>query len=109
MKLKLSAIVALALASSASLGAAEKFTTSTINVYSATPLPSIGLPLDLVPANIQVIKREDLKNQVGVTIADFASNNLQSVSIQETQGNPFQPDVTFRGYSASYCRRGIGL
>ena len=101
MKLKLSAIVALALASSASLGAAEKFTTSTINVYSATPLPSIGLPLDLVPANIQVIKREDLKNQVGVTIADFASNNLQSVSIQETQGNPFQPDVTFRGYSAS--------
>ncbi len=101
MKLKLSAIVALALASSASLGAAEKFTTSTINVFSATPLPSIGLPLDLVPANIQVIKREDLKNQVGVTIADFASNNLQSVSIQETQGNPFQPDVTFRGYSAS--------
>ena len=101
MKLKLSAVVALALTSAASLGAAEKFTTSTINVYSATPLPSIGLPLDLVPANIQVIKREDLKNQVGVTIADFANNNLQSVSIQETQGNPFQPDVTFRGYSAS--------
>ena len=101
MKLKLSAIVALALASSASLSAAEKFTTSTVNVYSSTPLPSIGLPLDLVPANIQVIKREELKNQVGVTIADFANNNLQSVSIQETQGNPFQPDVTFRGYSAS--------
>ena len=101
MKLKLSAVVAVALTSAASLGAAEKFTTSTINVYSATPLPSIGLPLDLVPANIQVIKREDLKNQVGVTIADFANNNLQSVSIQETQGNPFQPDVTYRGYSAS--------
>ena len=73
MKLKLSAIVALALASSVSLGAAEKFTTSTVNVYSSTPLPSIGLPLDLVPANIQVIKREELKNQVGVTIADFAN------------------------------------
>ncbi len=101
MKSKLSNILALAFMASASLGAAEKLTTSTINVYSATPLPSIGLPLDLVPANIQVIKREDLKNQVGVTIADFASNNLQSVSIQETQGNPFQPDVTFRGYSAS--------
>ncbi len=101
MKLKLSAILLLPLAGSVYLGAAEKITTGTINVYSATPLPSIGLPLDLVPANIQVIKREDLKNQVGVTIADFASNNLQSVSIQETQGNPFMPDVTFRGYSAS--------
>ena len=82
MKLKLFAIVALNILSSASLVAAEKLTTSTIDVYSTTPLPSIGLPLDLVPANIQVIKRDDLKKQVGVSIADFASNNLQSVSIQ---------------------------
>ncbi len=101
MKLKLSAIVALALASSASLGAAEKLTTGTINVISTTPLPSIGLPLNIIPANIQIVNRNDLKNQAGVSIVDFANNNLQGVSIQETQGNPFQPDVTFRGYSAS--------
>ena len=101
MKLKLSAIVALALASSASLGAAEKVTTGTINVISTTPLPSIGLPLNIIPANIQIVNRADLKNQAGVSIVDFANNNLQGVSIQETQGNPFQPDVTFRGYSAS--------
>lgn len=101
MKIKLSAIVALALASSASLSAAEKLTTGTINVYSATPLPSIGLPIDIIPANIQVIDRGSLKNQAGVTIADFAANNLQGVTINETQGNPFQPDISFRGYSAS--------
>ena len=101
MKLKLSAIVALALAASASLGAAEKITTSTINVVNTTPLPSIGLPLNIIPANIQIVNRADLKNQAGVSIVDFANNNLQGVSIQETQGNPFQPDVTFRGYSAS--------
>ena len=101
MKLKLSAIVALALASSVSLGAAEKLITGTINVVNTTPLPSIGLPLNIIPANIQIVNRADLKNQVGVSIVDFANNNLQGVSIQETQGNPFQPDVTFRGYSAS--------
>jgi outer membrane receptor protein involved in Fe transport len=101
MKLKLSAIIALALASSASIGAAEKITTSTINVVNTTPLPSIGLPLNIIPANIQIVNRADLKNQAGVSIVDFANNNLQGVSIQETQGNPFQPDVTFRGYSAS--------
>jgi outer membrane receptor protein involved in Fe transport len=102
MKIKLSAMVALALASSVlSLGAAEKLTTGTINVYSPTPLPSLGLPLNIIPANIQIVNRADLNNQPGVSIADFAGNNLQSVSIQETQGNPFQPDVTFRGYSAS--------
>ncbi len=101
MKLKLSAIVALALASSVSLGAAEKFTTSTINVYSATPLPSIGLPLNIIPANIQIASPKNINNQAGVSLADFMSNNLQSVSVSEMGGNPWQPEINFRGYSAS--------
>ncbi len=101
MKLKLSAIVALALVSSVSLGAAEKLTTSTINVYSATPLPSIGLPLNIIPANIQIATPKAINNQAGVSLADYMSNNLQSVSVSEMGGNPWQPEINFRGYSAS--------
>ena len=101
MKLKISAIVALALASSASLGAAEKMTTGTINVYSATPLPSIGLPLNIVPANIQIATPKNINNQAGVSLADYMSNNLQSVTVSEMGGNPWQPEINFRGYSAS--------
>ena len=101
MKLKISAIIALALASSASLGAAEKLTTSTINVISTTPLPSIGLPLNIIPANIQIFDSKDLRNQPGVTFADQLINNAQGVTFSETQGNPWQPDVMFRGFSAS--------
>ena len=101
MKLKLSAIVALALASSVSLGAAEKLTTSTINVYSATPLPSLGLPLNIIPANIQIATPKAINAQSGVSLADYMSNNLQSVSVTEMGGNPWQPEISFRGYSAS--------
>jgi outer membrane receptor protein involved in Fe transport len=101
MKLKLSAIVALALASSASLGAAEKLTTGTINVISTTPLPSIGLPLNIIPANIQIFDSKDLRNQPGVTFADQLMNNAQGITFNEIQGNPWQPDVSFRGFSAS--------
>lgn len=101
MKLKISALVALALASSASLGAAEKLTTSTINVYSATPLPSIGLPLNIIPANIQIATPKAINNQSGVSLADFMNNNMQSVSTTEMGGNPWQPEITFRGFSAS--------
>ena len=101
MKLKLSAIVALALASSVSLGAAEKFTTSTINVYSATPLPSIGLPLNIIPANIQIATPKAINEQAGVSLADYMSNNLQSLTVSEMGGNPWQPEINFRGYSAS--------
>ncbi|CAM8414153.1 CirA Outer membrane receptor proteins, mostly Fe transport [Candidatus Methylopumilus universalis] len=101
MKLKLSAIVALALASSVPLGAAEKLTTSTINVYSATPLPSLGLPLNIIPANIQIATPKAINAQSGVSLADYMSTNMQSVSVTEMGGNPWQPEVTFRGYSAS--------
>ena len=101
MKLKLSAIVALALTSSVSLGAAEKLTTGTINVYSATPLPSLGLPLNIVPANIQIATPKAINAQSGVSLADYMSTNMQSVSVTEMGGNPWQPEVTFRGYSAS--------
>ncbi len=101
MKIKLSTIIAIALASSASLGAAEKLTTSTINVISTTPLPSIGLPLNIIPANIQIFDSKDLRNQPGVTFADQLINNAQGVTFSETQGNPWQPDVAFRGFAAS--------
>ena len=101
MKLKLTVIFALALVSSASLGAAEKLTTGTINVISTTPLPSIGLPLNIIPANIQIFDSKDLRNQPGVTFADQLINNAQGVTFSETQGNPWQPDVMFRGFSAS--------
>ena len=73
MKLKLSAIVALALASSVPLGAAEKLKTSTINVYSATPLPSLGLPLNIIPANIQIATPKSINAQSGVSLADYMS------------------------------------
>jgi outer membrane receptor protein involved in Fe transport len=101
MKLKLSAIVALALASSVSLGAAEKMTTSTINVFSVTPLPSIGLPLNIIPANIQIATPKAINAQTGVSLADYMNNNMQSVSTTEMGGNPWQPEITFRGFSAS--------
>lgn len=96
-----SALLTLLITSTSIFAADKMLSTGTINVISSTPLPSIGLPLDIIPSNIQVINRGDLKNQAGVTIADFAANNLQGVTINETQGNPFQPDVSFRGYSAS--------
>ena len=101
MKLKISAIVALALASSVSLGAVENIRTETINVYSGAPLPSIGISLQKVPSNIQIIKGAKMEKEPGVTIADYLTNNAQGVTVSETQGNPYQPNINYRGYSAT--------
>jgi outer membrane receptor protein involved in Fe transport len=70
-------------------------------VVSTTPLAGVGLPLEQIPSNVQVVKGEAMQEQGSLTIADFMNNNLTGVSINETQNNPYQPDILFRGFTAS--------
>ena len=72
-----------------------------VEVVSATPLAGVGLPLEQIPSNVQVVKGEAMQEQRSLTIADYMNNNLVGVSINETQNNPYQPDVLFRGFTAS--------
>jgi outer membrane receptor protein involved in Fe transport len=79
----------------------NKIKADKVDVVSTTPMPGIGLSINKVPANIQLVNGEEFKQQQSVTIADYMNNNLQGVSVVDTQNNPFQPDVTFRGFTAS--------
>ena len=64
-------------------------------------IKAIGLPKNMVPANIQTVKSSELEAQSGVSIADFMVNNLQGVTVNEVGGNPFQLELNFRGYNAT--------
>jgi outer membrane receptor protein involved in Fe transport len=79
----------------------NKIKADKVDVVSTTPLPGIGLSINKVPANIQLVNGDEFRKQQSVTIADYMNNNLQGVSVVDTQNNPFQPDVTFRGFTAS--------
>lgn len=80
---------------------AETVETSTVEVVSTTPLPGIGLPIEQVPASVQVVKGAEMQNQQSLTVADYMSQNMVGVNVNETQNNPFQPNVNFRGFTAS--------
>lgn len=88
-------------------GAADDASTTTqietkkIEVISTTPLAGVGLPLAQIPASVQSVKGEQLTEQKSLSIADYINQNLTGVSVNDTQNNPYQPDVSFRGYSAS--------
>lgn len=75
--------------------------TEKVEVISTTPLEGIGLPIERVPANIQTVDGEEMQQQQSLTIADYMSQNMVGVNINETQNNPFQPNVNFRGFTAS--------
>jgi outer membrane cobalamin receptor len=50
---------------------------------------------------VQTSTAADLDRSGALDLSDFANRRLQGVHVNEMQGNPFQPDVNYRGYTAS--------
>ncbi len=73
----------------------------TVTVIGTTPLPGIGLPAEKVPANVQTVEGKAVEDQQSLTIADYMAQNMTGVNVNDTQNNPFQPNVNFRGFTAS--------
>ncbi len=95
------AVVGVIAATSSVYAADKAVKADKVEVFSNTPLKGIGLPLNKVPANIQLADPKAVKNQAGVSIADYMQNNMQGVTVSDMTGNAWQPEINFRGYNAS--------
>jgi len=82
------------------VNAEENITTTIIDVYSVSPLPGIGIDKTILPSSVEEINIDALKEQTGVSIADYLINNAKGVTANESTGNPWQPEIRYRGYSA---------
>ena len=74
---------------------------SKVDVVETTPLLGVGLSVNEVPAPVQTGLDRDIQQSGALDLADFANRRLDGVHVNEVQGNPFQPDVSYRGYTAS--------
>ena len=72
-----------------------------VEIIATTPLPGVDLPLEAIPAPAQTATSRDIANSGALDLADFLNRRLTSIFVNETQGNPFQPDINYRGYTAS--------
>lgn len=72
-----------------------------VEVISTTPLPSVGLPINQIPSNVQTVKAEDLERTQSLDMTEYMNRNMSGVYINEVQNNPLQPDLNYRGYTAS--------
>ena len=73
----------------------------TVDVIGTTPLPGVELRLGDIPAPVQTALGRDLDASGALDVADFLNRRFTAVHVNEVQGNPFQPDVNYRGYTAS--------
>lgn len=72
-----------------------------IEVVGVTPLPGTDGPKEQVPAHVQTARSADIARSQATHLGEFLNLRLGSVHVNDLQGNGFQPDVSFRGYTAS--------
>ena len=73
----------------------------TVDVVSTTPVPGLGIDRNKVPGNIQSATAADLARTPAIHFGEQLAATFASVNVNEAQSNPFQPDVQFRGFTAS--------
>src|SRR4051812_28398674 len=73
----------------------------TVEIVGMTPLPGIGLARDRIPANVQILDSAAATGPDSANLPDALNRRLSSVFVNEIQGNPFQPDISIRGFTAS--------
>lgn len=73
----------------------------TITVIGNTPLLGYSLPKDRIAGPVQTATAEEMARRGGLSLADYLNRAMGGVYINEIQNNPFQPDVSYRGYTAS--------
>jgi len=72
-----------------------------INVVASTPLHGVGLDKGKLPYSVQTANADDIKQTQSLDVSEFMSKHLSSVHINQAQNNPLQPDVQYRGFTAS--------
>ncbi len=80
---------------------AEQLETPAVEVIGITPLPGFGVPAAQVPANVQAVTGAEIMRQHPLNLPEFMSQRLPGVNVNDNQSSLFQPDVTYRGFSAS--------
>lgn len=76
-------------------------TLDTIEVIGTTPLHGVGLPKNRVPANVQSANARDIEKSGTLDLSEYMNRNLGSVFVNQAQNSPLQPDVQYRGFTAS--------
>jgi iron complex outermembrane receptor protein len=73
----------------------------TVNVVAATPLPGVGVDRNLIPSNTQSFAADALSRTGAISAVGQLQLAATSVLVNETTTNALQPDLQFRGFTAS--------
>src|ERR1700736_344680 len=72
-------------------------------VYPPTPVSGSGSGIDpeKVPASVNIVDADQIKQTGSLNVGDALQKYVPGVVVNEVAGNPFQPNVQFRGFVGS--------
>ena len=76
-------------------------TLPTVVVIGVTPLQGAELDRNQVAAPVQTATSRDIDRSHALDLTAFMNRTLGSVHVNDIQNNPLQPDINYRGYTAS--------
>lgn len=95
-------LLAVALAAAfAPAWAQQAVTTAPVEIVGTTPLAGIGVPRLHLPTNVLSLDDRRLEEIESLNIAEQLQRQAPAVTINEIQGNPYQADLNYRGFTAS--------
>src|SRR3954467_7123292 len=80
---------------------AQRVTLPPVEVIGTSPLSGSGIERAKIPANTHVFSAPDLARDGMPSLTGALMRDLSSVNVTDVQVSPFQPDIEFRGFSAS--------
>ncbi len=72
-----------------------------VEIVGMTPLPGAETDAAKIAAPVQSATAEEIENAHALDLSEFMKRSLGSVYVNDVQNNPLQPDVNFRGFTAS--------
>lgn len=94
-------ISALLFLNNASVAENQTIELEAMEIIAITSIGNGAVPLDKIPRNIQTATAEELDKAQSLSLADYMNRHLASVNINSAQNNPFQPNIQYRGVTAS--------
>jgi outer membrane receptor protein involved in Fe transport len=70
-------------------------------VITSTPLAGADADQKAIPAPVQTATAKNIEDSHAVDLTGYMNRNMASVYVNDVQNNPLQPDINYRGYTAS--------
>jgi iron complex outermembrane receptor protein len=72
-----------------------------VNVVGSTPLLGSGVDRDRIPAATNVLTQQDITRTGVPSLTGAILDNIPGATVNDVESNDFQPDIIFRGFTAS--------